>query len=155
MIELDYIDGGSAGAVFRVIQFRIGESWKIVSEGELLARIEKVAGQWRVRGKCMLTDELIQRIGRNIDEQHFNSLPNDLKIHWSQYIAEVIVQGDSQYLIISKPEIDFTRFEKVFRNYITLLVKDWWGICFKVYDAEMSTDFEVLVKLGAKHQNDC
>ena len=148
MIELEYIEGGSDGGVFQVIQFRSGESWRVARDGELLASIEKAGDTWQGRVNCMLTDELVQRIGEYIDGQHFNRLPKNLKAHWSQYVTEVVVQDDSQYLVICKSGIDFDRFEKIFKAYISILVKDEWEIRFRVFNADMSSDFEVLVKLG-------
>lgn len=146
MIELTYFENSTQ--LFQVIQFRAGEAWRIVHEGELLGSILKMDGLWVANRKSILVEDLVASIGKFIDLQHFNNLPNELQAHWPMYIQEVIVQGDDQYLIICLPEIDFSRFKKLFKTYISTLLKDRWEILFKVYDAEMSADFQVQVKHG-------
>ena len=144
MVELNYfLDDNQT--VFQVIQFRSGEPWRIVDSGELLGSIEKLDGSWYLRGKAAIAEDLIKGIGNLIDAQHFNNLPAEMKMHWSAYIHETIAQGDHEYLVICKPAIDFQRFEKLFRSYISNLVKDQWEIRFRVYDAEMANDFDVRV----------
>jgi hypothetical protein len=146
MIELDYFPDGVDGVVYQVLQFRAGEPWRIVYAGELIWCMEKLDGLWYVKGKVSIPQELIEGIGGLIDQQHFNRLPMEIKIHWKAYLQEVIAQGDRQYLVVCKTGIDFERFERLFRAYIMNLVRDPWEICFRVYDAEMSEDFEVVVK---------
>ena len=146
MIELTYFENSSQ--LFQVIQFRTGEAWRIVHGGELLGSIIKMDGLWVSNRHSQLVEGLVQSIGKFIDLQHFTQLPEELKMHWPMYIQQVILQGDDQYLIICLPGIDFERFEKLFRTYIHTLIKDGWEILFKVYDAEMSADFNVLVKQG-------
>ena len=145
MVELNYFLEGDSQAVYQVIQFRKGEPWRIVDAGELIGSIEKLDGSWYLRGKAALDETLINGIGKLIDAQHFNQLPEEIKKHWSPYVHEAIAQGDHEYLVICKPGIDFERFEKVFRSYIAGLVRDQWEIRFRIYDAAMSHDFEVLV----------
>ena len=146
MIELTYFHPLEAHTVYQVIQFRIEEPWKVVEDGELLGSVEKMDGVWRYMGQRLLNDEMIKGIGDLIDQQHFNQLPLDIKRHWADDVQEALAQGDNRYLVICRPDIDFHRFEKVFRTYISELVKDGWEIRFRVYDAEMSNDFEVLIK---------
>lgn len=146
MIELDYFPDGVDGVVYQVVQFRAAEPWRIVYAGELICSMEKLEGLWYVKGKARIPQELIEGIGVLIDRQHFNRLPMELKMHWEAYVQETIAQGDSQYLVVCKAGIDFERFEKLFRAYIMNLVRDPWEICFRVYDAGMSEDFEVVVK---------
>ena len=146
MIELDYFPQGSDDVVYQVLQFRIGESWRVVCEGELICCMEKLDAQWYVKGKTMLSQELIEGIGRFIDAQYFNRLPAALKEYWEVYVKEVIAQGEDQYLIVCKEGIDFKRFEKIFRACILNLLRDPWEIRFMVYNAMMSDDFEVIAK---------
>ena len=146
MIELTYFENSTQ--LFQVIQFRAGEAWRIVHEGELLGSIIKMDGLWVANRNSILVEGLVASIGKFIDLQHFNNLPEELKSHWPMYIQQVIIQGDDQYLIVCLPEIDFSHFEKLFKTYISTLLKDRWEILFKVYDAEMSADFQLLVKQG-------
>lgn len=146
MIELDYFPEGTEGVVYQVLQFRSTEPWRVVYEGELICCMEKLEGLWYVKGKGRIPHELIEGVGALIDQQHFNRLPMEIKLHWAAYVQQVIAQGDSQYLVICKAGIDFERFEKLFRAYIMNLVRDPWEICFRVYDAAMSEDFELSVK---------
>lgn len=146
MIELDYFPDGTAGMVYQVVQFRAGESWHVVYAGELICYMEKLDGLWYAKGMAALSKELIAGIGNLIDMQHFNRLPEEIKTHWEAYVQQVIAQGDQQYLVVCKNGIDFARFERLFRAYIVNLVRDPWEIRFRVYDAVMSDDFEVVVK---------
>ena len=146
MIELTYFDKSINSEAYQVIQFRTGEPWRVAIQGELLGSVEKLDGVWY--GRCLsgLNDKLVQDIGDLIDHQHFNRLPDNLKTHWQEYIHEAVAQADNQYLIICKSGVDFERFEKLFKAYIPALVNDEWEIRFSLYDATMSSDFEVLVK---------
>ncbi|PYF74049.1 hypothetical protein [Pedobacter nutrimenti] len=147
MIELAYFPPGTERVVYQVLQFRSGEPWRIVDGDELLGSIEKLEGEWSVRGKTEIDQDLVKRIGQLIDQQNFNRLPWDIKLHWKTDVQEVIAQGDDQYLVICRPGIDFDSFERLFRECIADLLKDRWEICFKVYNAQMSADFEVRVKI--------
>jgi len=146
MIELTYFHQLDANQAYQVIQFRTGESWKVVDNGEILASIQKPDGTWRCTGDTTLDHQLILAIGALIDQQNFNRLPTEIKKHWAEYVHEAIAQADNQYMVICRPEVDFQRFEKIFRTYISQLVSDDWEISFRVYNAEMSNDFEVTVK---------
>ncbi|TDO22921.1 hypothetical protein [Pedobacter duraquae] len=144
MVELNYFLEDNQ-SVYQIIQFRTGEPWRIVDAGELLGSIEKLEGMWYLRGKNALEEKLITGIGELIDAQNFNRLPAELKTHWSPYVHEALAQGDNEYLIVCKPDIDFDRFEKIFRSYIGTIVKDQWEIRFRIYDSMMSRDFEVVI----------
>jgi hypothetical protein len=146
MIELTYFHPLEAHIVYQVIQFREQEPWKVVVDGELLGSIKKLDGTWCNTGNLVLDEQLTKAIGALIDQQNFQRLPMEIKKHWTEYVQEALAQGDNEYLIICRPEVDFNRFEKVFRTYILELVKDSWEIRFRVYDASMSNDFEVFVK---------
>jgi hypothetical protein len=146
MIELVYFDQNAINKAYQVIRFREGESWQVVQDGELLGSIEKLDGNWYGRDKSALTADLVKQIGRLIDAQHFNRLPEEIKTHWPGQVEAVIPSGDAEYLVIGKPQIDLERFIKIFSAYVPHLLKDEWPILFKVYNAEMSEDFEVEVK---------
>lgn len=143
MIELVYFDQNAVNRAYQVIQFRAGESWRISREGELLGSMEKLNGIWRGRGGSELADELIGNIGRLIDAQHFNRLPDEIKTHWPAQVQEVIPTGDVEYLVVAKPEVDFDKFVKIFTAYVPHLLKDEWPVLFKLYDAGMNRDLEV------------
>lgn len=144
MIELDYFPRGNAG-VYQLVQFRAAEPWRVVESGELLGSLVKTDGVWQLKGNSGLSMELLEDIGRFIDGQEFNLLPMIIRNRWPDEVTEVVAQGDNGYLVVCKDGIDFERFEKVFRAYLPGLVKDEWAICFRVYDAGMNADFEVVV----------
>lgn len=146
MIELNYFHPQELHKVYQVIQFSTQDHWKVVVDGELVGSVKKLEGNWYSTGKFLLDDQLVNNIGALIDQQNFNGLPVAIKKHWADDVQETIAQGDDQYLVICRPGVNFHRFEKVFRNYVHELVKDSWEIRFRVYDAEMSNDFEVFVK---------
>lgn len=144
MIELDYFPKGT-GDVYQLVQFRAGEPWRVVESGELLGSLVKSDGGWQLKCNSGLSMDLLKDIGRFIDGQEFNLLPMTIRNRWPYEVMEVVAQGDNSYLVVCKDGIDFERFEKVFRAYLPGLVKDQWAICFRVYDARMNADFEVLV----------
>nr|WP_068890359.1 hypothetical protein [Pedobacter panaciterrae] len=149
MIELTYfLEVKEEKAVYQVIQFNPGEPWQVVVGDELIGRMEKQYGLWNLRAETEVPEGLLRGLAKLIEEQHFHHLPSDLKMHWETYVQEVIVQSDTQYLLVCKPEICFERFEKLFKGSIALLVKDEWQILFRVYNAGMSEDFEVFVNNG-------
>lgn len=144
MIELDYFPRGT-GDVYQLVQFRAGEPWRVVEGGELLGSLVKSDGVWQLKCNSVLSMDLLEDIGRFIDGQEFNLLPMTIRNRWPDEVMEIVAQGDNSYLVVCKDGIDFERFEKVFRAYLPGLVKDEWTICFRVYDAGMNADFEVLV----------
>ena len=145
MIELIYFHPVDTHKTYQLVQFRSGEPWKIVEDGEFLGSVEKLNGNWHHRGNS-IEPEVIKDIGSLIDQQNFNQLPLDIKTHWIDFVQETIAEGDNKYLIICKPLVDVYQFKKVFKTYICMLVKDPWEIHFRVYDSNMSNDFEVFVK---------
>lgn len=149
MIELTYfLEAKQEKAVYQVIQFNPGEPWQVVAGDELIGRMEKRYGLWNLRAETEVPEGLLKGIAKLIEEQHFHHLPSDIKMHWQAYVQEVIAESDLQYLVVCKPEICFERFEKLFRASIGLLIKDEWQILFRVYNAEMSDDFELAVNNG-------
>jgi hypothetical protein len=42
MIELDYFPQGGDDVVCQVLEFRVGESWRVLCEGELICCMEKL-----------------------------------------------------------------------------------------------------------------
>lgn len=146
MIELTYfLEARKDKAVYQVIQFNPGEPWQIVAGDELIGKMEKQYGLWNLRSEMEVPEGLLKGIAKLIEEQHFNYLPSDIKMHWEAYVQEVVVQSDVEYLVVCKPDVSFERFEKIFRASISLLVKDEWQIRFRVYNADMSDDFEVIL----------
>ncbi|TCC99902.1 hypothetical protein [Pedobacter psychroterrae] len=143
MIELIYFEKNNIHEAYQVIQFRAGESWRIVREGELLGSLIKKDGDWQISGQSELAPHLIQPIGGLIDAQEFNRLPGDIKYHWSAQIQDVIPSGDAEYLVITKPGIDFDTFLKLFSAYIPNLLKVEWPILFRLYNADMSADAQL------------
>jgi len=54
------------------------------------------------------------------------------------------MQTDSDYLVVGMAGINFERFEKMFRSFISELIEDPWPIHFKVYDGGFEREFEFL-----------
>lgn len=146
MIELIYFSEKQNGIpAYQVIQFNPGEPWQIVEGDEVIGRMQKQGGLWSLHALSNIPDGLVTGIVNLIEQQHFNRLPAKIKEHWESYVHEVITQSDTLYLIVCKQGIDFDRFKKLFWGYIGELIKDPWQIRFRVYNADMSDDFEVLV----------
>ncbi|RZK77727.1 MAG: hypothetical protein EOO92_12415 [Pedobacter sp.] len=143
MIKLTYFPNGADEDIYQVVRFRKDEPWRIIDGDELLASIEKRNGEWLLRGKADVPEDLIAGVGRLIDEQEFNKIPLQIKNRWFEEVKDVVMQDDRNYLVICQENIDFCRFEKMFRGYLQFLIKDEWQIVFKVYDAEMNSDFEL------------
>lgn len=146
MIELIYFSEKQSGIpAYQVIQFNPGEPWQIVDGDEVIGRMQKREGLWSLHALSTIPDGLVSGIVKLIEQQYFNKLPAKIKEHWESYILEVLTQSDALYLIICKHGIDFERFKKLFWGYIGELIKDPWQIRFRVYNADMSDDFEVTV----------
>ena len=144
MIELTYfVTIESEKQVYQVIQFRPGEAWQIVDDGEVIGKIDCLDGMWNLRCGGVISEGMASGIAKLIESQHFNSLPMDIKTHWGHFVQEVIVRSDEEYLVICLAGIDFERFERLFRECVSGLIRDPWEIRFCVYDAEMANDFEV------------
>ena len=143
MIELIYFPKEQQGTpAYQIIQFNPGEPWSIVDGDELIGCMKKSKGFWNLYAVNEVPDGLATGIAHLIEAQHFNSLPDDIKLRWPEQVQEVIAQSDDRYLVICKAGLNFERFERVFRNFISDLIKDEWKIRFVVYNAEMTADFE-------------
>lgn len=146
MIELIYFSAEENGKkAYQVIQEKPDEPWQIVDGDELIGRMEKMLGFWNLRCWGEIPEGMVSGIARLIEGQHYNQLPVDIKTHWADYVHEVIPRSDAEYLVICKARIDFCRFQKLFGECVAGLIKDEWQIRFRVYDADMSRDFEVFI----------
>lgn len=146
MIELTYFSEElTQSQVYQVIQFNPGEPWQLVNGDEVIGTVDMEHGLWNLRSWVPVPDGLLTGIGRLIENQHFNKLPAAISGRWSEYVQQVVVVSDSEYLVIGLDGIDLERFEKLFSSSISELVKDEWKIRFRVYDALMAEDFEVWV----------
>ncbi|NRF37493.1 hypothetical protein [Pedobacter foliorum] len=145
MIELTYfLEEKQEKGLYQVIQSKPGEPWQIVLGNELIGKVEKKQGMWNLRAETEVPAGLLKGIVKLIEQQHFHHLPSDIKMHWEAYLQEVIMLSDLEYMVICKPGICFESFEKLFRTSIGLLIKDEWQILFRVYNAGMSDDFELV-----------
>lgn len=143
MIELIYFSKAETGEqAYQVVQAKPGECWEILKEDEIIGVMNHEQGIWNLQGVGEIPKGMASGIAKLIETQHFNTLPSDIKMHWSGDVHEVVMRSDSDYLVICKPEIDFERFEKLFKECISGLVKDPWEVQFNVYNASMSADFE-------------
>ncbi|MCZ4244069.1 hypothetical protein [Pedobacter punctiformis] len=121
------------------------EPFNVFLEEKMVAVIDEVKGQWiQVSGENLET-ELLLNIGQFINNQNYQKLPNEIKMHWVKYVEEVLATSDDFYLVVTKPKINFDRFEKAFKNYIDNLVKDKWQVTFRVCDAGFNHEFIVLI----------
>jgi hypothetical protein len=146
MIELTYFSQQETGSpVYQVIQFNPGEPWQLVNGDEVIGTVDKQHGLWNLRSWSPVPEGLVTGIGQLIENQHFNRLPALISQRWSEYVQQVVVVSDREYLVICTDGIDLEHFEKLFRGSVSELVKDEWRIRFRVYDALMSADFELLV----------
>lgn len=146
MIELTYFTEGSPeDGVYQVIQFNPGEPWQLVNEDEVIGTLDNEYGLWNLRSWAPVPDGLATGIGRLIEDQHFNKLPAMISRRWSEYVQQVVMISDAEYLVICLEGVDLQRFERIFSGSITELVKDEWKIRFRVYDALMNNDFQVEV----------
>lgn len=146
MIELTYFsEEASEREVYQVIQFNPGEPWQLVNGDEVIGTVDNEHGLWNLRSWAPVPDGLVTGIGRLIENQHFNKLPAAIMQRWSDYVQQVVVVSDAEYLVIGLNGIDLELFEKLFSSSIAELVKDEWEIRFRVYDALMANDFDVFV----------
>jgi hypothetical protein len=146
MIELTYFSEKEPGCpVYQVIQFNPGEPWQLVNGDEVIGTVDKQHGLWNLRSWSSVPEGLVTGIGQLIENQHFNKLPGQITQRWSEYVQQVIAISDCEYLVICTDGIDLERFKKLFSGSVSELIKDEWKVRFRVYDALMSADFEVLV----------
>lgn len=146
MVVLDFLfDKEGEVKAYQIVRFEHGEPWLVLDEGMLMATISKSPSGWSEITPCLFDPELLKQIGRFIDKQHFNFLPDKIKIHWSDAVQEVIMRSEREYLVVCKENIEFERFKNVFTSFIAELVEDEWAVEFKVYNAGFSDEFLVRV----------
>jgi len=146
MISLDYLFGeGEDMRAYQVVRFSAGEPWLVLEDGVLLGTLSKQNKSWVQIGEYVLDAGRAEWIGKFIDQQHFNFLPDKIKSHWFDAVEEVIMQSDSLYLVVCKADIEFKRFKNVFGSFIAELVEEEWAVEFKVYNADFSDEFLVRV----------
>ncbi|MCX2474911.1 hypothetical protein OQZ33_11265 [Pedobacter sp. MC2016-05] len=149
MIKLHYIHEDPTESLgfcaYLLLQEENQQSFIILNDDEILGQIELINGYWRNLSDQKLDEQFVQSIGKFLKGQQFLKLPKLIKDRWPMWVEEVIVQSESMYLIVAKPNIEFHSFEKIFRDFIPQLVKDEWLICFKVYDAKFEAGFELEV----------
>lgn len=143
---LDYFfNEGDGLQVFQLVSDLPLERWEVLFEGFLMGRIKKTEGAWVAEPTPFLSAEKVFAIGNLIDQQHFNHLPEDIKKHWQAYVQEIIVQSDSDYMVICRKGIDFSHFKTIFTSFIVNFIQDEWPIDFYVYDADFAIDFHARV----------
>lgn len=149
MIKLHYIHEDPTESLgfcaYLLLQEENQQSFLILNDDEILGQIEMINGDWRNLSDQKLDEQFVQSIGKFLIGQQFLKLPKLIKDRWPMWVEEVIVQSESIYLIVAKPNIEFHSFEKIFRDFIPQLIKDEWLICFKVYDAKFEAGFELEV----------
>jgi len=146
-IVLDYIIGeGKTVETYQLVNYLESEAWHVLSDGYLFGRLQKVNNVWLSTIPTNLNQESLFEIGAFIDAHNFNHLSFKLKKHWANYIQEVIVQSDTDYLVVCREKIDFGRFSQLFNSFIGDLVEMPWPIGFKVYNSDFSDEFLVEVK---------
>ncbi|WP_316795061.1 hypothetical protein [Pedobacter agri] len=146
LISLDYIFGeGEQIRAFQIVRFSAKEPWLVFENGLLLSTLNKENGIWIQIGADRFQDECAVNIEKFIDQQHFNFLPGKIKTHWFEAVEEVVMQNDSLYLVVCKPDIEFSRFKNVFASFIPELVEEEWAVEFKVYNSDFEDEFMVRV----------
>ena len=145
-VVLDYLFGeGRDMDAYQLARFAEGEPWNVLHKGLLLGSLTKTDWVWISVNGENLDGKRIIAIGKFIDSQHFNLLPDKIKVHWEEYVNEVIMENDSSYIVVCKEEIEFYRFRLMFSSFISELVEEEWPVNFKVYNAAFSDDFEIEV----------
>lgn len=145
-VVLDYLFGeGEDMAAYQLVRFSREGPWCVLSSGYLLGNLSKLDGIWIAQDADRIDGERILSIGKFIDSQHFNLLPDKIKLHWEEWVAEVIMHNDSNYMVVCKEGIEFEHFKRMFCAYIPELVEEEWTIVFNVYNAGFSEDFKVEV----------
>jgi len=143
-VVLDYLFGEHGRIIgYQLVRFAEGEPWNVLFDGFLLGSLTKIDGIWVSANGENLDSGRITAIGKFIDSQHFNLLPDKIKIHWEEQVQEVVMENDSSYMIICKEGIEFDRFRLIFSSFVSELIEEEWPINFKVYNAAFSDDFEI------------
>ncbi len=144
MIELTYFSEVT-NQVFQVVQFRRKDPWQILEGDEVVATLEHLGEGWKFEQFGVVPAGMEPGVIQLIQKQNFNFLPGLIKSRWEDWVAEVVGVSDSEYLVICRSNVDLNRFYKIFAGSIGMLVKDEWRIVFKIYDAGMEKDFEVVI----------
>lgn len=144
MVTLNFLyDISKETQLYILKQEERNNPFKVFYNEELIVEIDQVKDKWIQISEGSLDNHLLYRIGEFIDRQNYRKLPNEIKTHWFNDVEEALATADDFYLIITRTETDFDRFEKTFRNYISNLVKDEWQITFRVCDADFNNEFIV------------
>ncbi|MDQ0966619.1 hypothetical protein QFZ20_002022 [Flavobacterium sp. W4I14] len=152
MIELDFFFNLPNGDIkhFQLIQLSRGGLWTVYDHGQVLERMVKEDGEWKILLSSSLSEELIQNIGLFIDGQQHQTLPIEIKLRWPKLIEEIIVNSDAEYMVVCKPFVNFRSFEKMFEKFVPAMIKEEWTINFKVYSHDFGEDF--IKKLSQKEE---
>lgn len=139
MVALDYFfNENEQLKIYQLVRFATDEPWLVLDEGLLLSTIEKKENLRLEIMPSNLDLELLSKIGLFIDSQYFNFLPDKIKTHWHEAVQEVIMQSDSEYLVVCKENIEFNHFKNIFSAYIAELVEEEWSVELK-YTTPVST----------------
>ncbi|WP_316757628.1 hypothetical protein [Pedobacter aquatilis] len=153
MIRLNYIHEDPASALgfsaYLLLQEKSGDPFMILREDEILGELAWQDGRWLSVGEVCMDKEFLQAVGRFIDAQAFSTLPPVVLSRWPDDLAEVVVQSESDYLLICKLGRDFASFERIFRAFISGLIRAEGLFSFKVFDAGFDRDFELSVEAKA------
>jgi len=146
IVTLDYLfNENDQIKAYQLVRFATGEPWLVLEDGLLLCTIEKKENIWLETTPSDIDRELLRQIGVFIDKQHFNFLPDKIKTHWDDAVQEVIMQSDSEYLVVCKENIEFNYFKNVFSAFIAELIEEEWSVEFKVYNSSFNDEFIVRV----------
>ncbi|RYD79407.1 MAG: hypothetical protein EOP55_04830 [Sphingobacteriales bacterium] len=118
----------------------------ILDGDEILGQLDFVNGCWCNSSNKENDDDFMKSVSRFINEQQFLKLPLHIKKRWPFMIEEVIVKSESSYLIVTKAGVNFSSFERIFKGFISEIVKDEWAVVFKVFNAEFDDEFVFEVK---------
>ncbi|WP_316801513.1 hypothetical protein [Pedobacter frigidisoli] len=153
MIKLHYIheDGASAlgFSAYLLLQENNGEPFMILRDDEILGELDMQGGCWKASGTSVLNRDFLHAVEQFIDAQAFSTLPAMLLSRWADDLEEVVVQSESDYLLVCKPARDFAIFERIFREFITGIIRGEGLFNFKVFDAGFERDFELNVEAKA------
>ncbi|WP_025144287.1 hypothetical protein [Pedobacter jeongneungensis] len=153
MIKLHYIHEDPTSALgffaYLLLQEKSGDPFMILREDEILGELAWQNGRWLNVGEICVEKEFLQAVGRFIDAQAFSTLPAVLLTRWPDDLAEVVVQSESDYLLVCKLGRDFVVFERIFREFISGLIRGEGLFSFKVFDAGFDMDFELNVEAKA------
>ncbi|MDQ1142471.1 MAG: hypothetical protein ABWZ79_06430 [Pedobacter agri] len=149
MIKLHYLHEDPTQelgfSAYLLLQEENHHSFLILNDDEILGQIDLSNGHWRNLADQKLDEEFVKSISKFIMAQQFLHLPKLIKNRWKDFVAEVVVQSESNYLIVTKADIDFETFERIFSDFVPQLIKEEWPITFKVYDAGFNQEFELRI----------